>query len=559
MQTDDLGKTYGTPAMTGQAALDNERRWLSFDLLCGRVDRAHPLWEHIRRAGIPERDLLWFQENPCPPDVLGINYYVTSERFLDDRVERYPDRTPTVSPWPEADAGRVFADVEAVRVYEPGLAGPAVLLREAWERYHLPLAVTEVQLACTREEQMRWLLEIWESAQSLNRQGVDVQAVTCWALFGAFDWASLVRHAWGDYEPGAFDLRAPEPRPTALAAMMRELAAGRVPDHPVLAVPGWWRRPDRFEYPPDPGVGTPQPGASETPARRGGAAAPVMIVGAESRLGAVCARLCDERGLPCCTPGAVELDVTDPASVEGALRQHMPWAVVNALDMEWGGPSAADGGGGHGPVMQSSVLAAACAQEQIPLLMFSSDAVFDGAQERPYTEDDPVSPGTDRGLIQAAAEACVQEACPEALIMRTGACFDPWSEQDWVARALTTLAAGQAVTADNTVVVSPVSLVDLVNASLDLLLDGERGVWHLSNHGAMTEEEFVCLAAAEAGLDPAAVTSRVPSVPALSVRGNRALGTVRGTPLRPLPQALAEYFRTGPLRHHLRAPLQSFS
>ena len=33
---------------------------------------------------------MWFQENPCPPDILGINYYVTSERYIDEDVQQYP-------------------------------------------------------------------------------------------------------------------------------------------------------------------------------------------------------------------------------------------------------------------------------------------------------------------------------------------------------------------------------------------------------------------------------------------------------------------------------------
>ena len=38
VQTEDLGRVYGTPAMQEQVDFENLRRWLSFDLLCGRVD-----------------------------------------------------------------------------------------------------------------------------------------------------------------------------------------------------------------------------------------------------------------------------------------------------------------------------------------------------------------------------------------------------------------------------------------------------------------------------------------------------------------------------------------
>lgn len=47
IQTDDVGHTGCTPALADQSELDNERRWLGFDLLCVRVDRHHPLWQYL--------------------------------------------------------------------------------------------------------------------------------------------------------------------------------------------------------------------------------------------------------------------------------------------------------------------------------------------------------------------------------------------------------------------------------------------------------------------------------------------------------------------------------
>ena len=43
-----------------------------------------------------------------------------------------------------------------------GIAGPKAILKEVWERYRLPVAITEAHLGCTREEQMRWLKEVWD-------------------------------------------------------------------------------------------------------------------------------------------------------------------------------------------------------------------------------------------------------------------------------------------------------------------------------------------------------------------------------------------------------------
>lgn len=65
IQTEDLGKVFATPKLAYQATFENDRRWLSFDLLCGRVDRHHPMWEHLRWLGIAEAELTPFLEAPA--------------------------------------------------------------------------------------------------------------------------------------------------------------------------------------------------------------------------------------------------------------------------------------------------------------------------------------------------------------------------------------------------------------------------------------------------------------------------------------------------------------
>jgi dTDP-4-dehydrorhamnose reductase len=98
IQTEDLGKIFSTRALRYQAEFENERRWLSLDLLCGRVTSEHRMWPYLTGvAGIDESELAWFIEHPCPPDIIGINHYLTSERFLDERIERYPTACPAAT------------------------------------------------------------------------------------------------------------------------------------------------------------------------------------------------------------------------------------------------------------------------------------------------------------------------------------------------------------------------------------------------------------------------------------------------------------------------------
>ena len=126
--------------------------------------------------------------------------------------------------------------------------GIAPRLREAWARYRLPIAITEVHHGCTRDEQLRWFAEVWETARDLRAGGMDLVAVTPWSLFGNVDWRSLVTRHDGHYDPGVFDVRGPGPRPTVVAAAAKAFAKGERFDHPVLDAPGWWRRPERL-YP----------------------------------------------------------------------------------------------------------------------------------------------------------------------------------------------------------------------------------------------------------------------------------------------------------------------
>src|SRR5215217_6566562 len=154
VQTEDLGRTHATRTLRYQADFENERRWLSLDLLAGRVRPGHAMYRYLRWCGVSDGELAHAVEEGCPPDVLGINHYATSERYLDERLERYPPHT-------HGGNGRHrYADVEAVRVLTDGVTGPQALLTEAWERYRIPIAVTEAHLGCTREQQLRWLAEI---------------------------------------------------------------------------------------------------------------------------------------------------------------------------------------------------------------------------------------------------------------------------------------------------------------------------------------------------------------------------------------------------------------
>ena len=244
IQTEDLSKTYSTPLLQYQAAFENDRRWLSYDLLCGTVNPHHPLWDYlVKCVGIPKRDLIYFLENPCPPDICGFNYYLTSERYLDDDLSRYPAQ------YHGGNQQHRYADIETVLVEISEPTGPQVLLKEAYEHLQLPLAVTECHLHSTMDEQMRWFYSTWETVNELRAEGIDIRALTAWALFGLHGWNQLVTQPWGTYEPGIFALSNGKLVPTAMVKMIRAITRYRLYYHPVLETEGWWKTNARIRYP----------------------------------------------------------------------------------------------------------------------------------------------------------------------------------------------------------------------------------------------------------------------------------------------------------------------
>jgi dTDP-4-dehydrorhamnose reductase len=234
VQTEDLAKIHSTPLLNYQADFENERRWLSYDLLCGRVNRHHYFWSWLLSNGIEESALNFFIENPCVPDIAGLNYYVTSERYLDENMDMYPAYTHG------GNGIHSYADVEAVRVN--CAAGLTNLLEEAWSRYRLPVAVTEAHLSCTAEEQMRWFKYVWDSCCTAKTQGMDLRAVTAWCMLGAYDWNSLLTRNEKVYETGVFDTRNNELQPTLTARLIKALATHGSFNHPLLAAKGWWQK-----------------------------------------------------------------------------------------------------------------------------------------------------------------------------------------------------------------------------------------------------------------------------------------------------------------------------
>jgi dTDP-4-dehydrorhamnose reductase len=364
VQTEDLAKIHSTPLLKYQADFENRRRWLTYDLLCGLVNKEHFFWNYLAELGIPVEELEFIRSNPCPPGIMGFNYYVTSERYLDENLEAYPEQTHG------GNGIHFYADTEAVRAGK--LAGLEQLLMEAWDRYGLPLAITECHLSCSREEQLRWFSQHWEACCRLCKEGIDLKAMTAWSLLGAYDWNSVLTKEVLHYDPGAFDICEHKIRPTSLTRQIRAYASGQEYNHPLLSQPGWWNRHQAENI------------QIISPVQQ-----QLVIIGKTGTLGSAFIRTCERRSIPHIALGRNEIDILDEESVRSVIDQYKPWAIINATGYVRVDDAETDCAKCFAVNASApGILAAACNRAGIRFMTFSSDLVFDGNKKLPYYEAD---------------------------------------------------------------------------------------------------------------------------------------------------------------------------
>lgn len=122
--------------------------------------------------------------------------------------------------------------------------------------------------------------------------------------------------------------------------------------------------------------------------------------------------------------GRQDVDFVDGHALRRLIREQAPDLVVNAaaytaVDLAESAESAAMAVNAHAP----GILAEAARDAQALLIHYSTDYVFDGKSERPYTETDSIAPQSVYGRSKALGEqAIVQSGC-DHVILRTSWVF----------------------------------------------------------------------------------------------------------------------------------------
>jgi dTDP-4-dehydrorhamnose reductase len=287
-----------------------------------------------------------------------------------------------------------------------------------------------------------------------------------------------------------------------MVPLLKSLSHGSRSGHPVLGRPGWWMRNSRLQHPK-----VPRPAPMWEQRRNDeNAGPPILICGATGTLGRALAAACHHRNIAHVLTSREQLELGNRASVDASLDFIKPWLVINAagwvrVDEAEDEPEACRRANASGAIE----LAAACAARGIATVSFSSDLVFDGRLERPYRESDVAAPLNVYGHSKGEAEQGIGALPGDHLVVRTAAFFSPYDEHNFAVQVATALLAGRQFTVLHEQVISPTYVPDLCNAVLDLAIDGQTGLWHLTNGTALTWAELAHRVAERCGLNGALI------------------------------------------------------
>ena len=149
-----------------------------------------------------------------------------------------------------------------------------------------------------------------------------------------------------------------------------------------------------------------------------------LVAGGQGQVGSALATLGFEQGLDLIALGRSDFDITDAASIAAAFKKYQPELLINAAAY-----TAVDKAESEAELAFAinetavALLAEACVQADIPMLHISTDYVFDGSKEGPYTEDDPVNPLAVYAKSKEAGERALRERTEQHIILRTSWVF----------------------------------------------------------------------------------------------------------------------------------------
>ncbi len=248
------------------------------------------------------------------------------------------------------------------------------------------------------------------------------------------------------------------------------------------------------------------------------------------------------------TPGKKELDLFDQRKVEEFVKLHQVDLVANTV-------AYTDVDGAEEDQQEAFrlnrdlpvILGRACREMDICLMHYSTDFVFDGRKNTPYTTEDQTGALNIYGKSKLQGEkVLLDQGWDKLLIIRTAWLFGPF-KTNFVHKILNLARKRKSIRIVYDQVGSPTNTTDLARYSLKLFKKQTSGVYHVVNKGQASWCELATESINSAGLNCRVVpipSSEYPQKarrPAYSVLDCSKFSMVTGVSPKSWVQALRDY------------------
>ena len=193
--------------------------------------------------------------------------------------------------------------------------------------------------------------------------------------------------------------------------------------------------------------------------------------------------------------GRDEVDLSDPEACAAFIRKCAPKAVINAaaytaVDRAEDEEDLATIINGHAP----TAMARACAALGIPLVHISTDYVFNGIGDTPYTPDHPTKPQNAYGRSKLVGEIGILSSDAVYAILRTSWVFSA-SGVNFVKTMLRLSETCDALTVVSDQIGGPTPAKDIAVACLQMVEQliqepSKSGIYHFSGSPDVSWAEF---------------------------------------------------------------------
>lgn len=211
----------------------------------------------------------------------------------------------------------------------------------------------------------------------------------------------------------------------------------------------------------------------------------ILVTGANGMLGKDLCPILEQNNYTVIKTNSQTMDITDLEKTNKVISEQKPDTIIHCAaytnvdkaqeDFETAKQINSTG---------TENLAQICNTKDLPILYISTDYVFDGTKQTPYTPDDEPNPINNYGLTKYYGEQAIQKFCKKYYIIRTSWLYGIHGKN--FVETMLSLAAKPELKVVNDQTGCPTWTVDLSNGIIKLLKNEIYGIFHICSSGETT-------------------------------------------------------------------------